>query len=75
MTQRLMTLLDITRPVLSAPMAGASGPDLVAAVCNVGGYGVIPLWTGIAEDVGAGIDELGTLTGGTFAVNLNMSFP
>lgn len=75
MTRRLMTLLDIKRPVLSAPMAGASGPELVAAVCNAGGYGVIPLWTGTAEDVGAGIDELRTLTDGTFAVNLNMSFP
>jgi NAD(P)H-dependent flavin oxidoreductase YrpB (nitropropane dioxygenase family) len=56
-------------------MAGAAGPDLVAAVCNAGGYGVIPLWGKPADQVIAGIDELRALTDRNFAVNLNLSFP
>ena len=56
-------------------MAGAAGPDLVAAICNAGGYGVIPLWGKPVEQVSAGIDELRALTDRNFAINLNLSFP
>lgn len=75
MKSRRLEALECAIPILSAPMAGAAGPDLVAAVCNSGGYGVIPLWGKPAESVRAGIDQLRTLTGRNFAVNLNMSFP
>ncbi len=75
MKPRLLDVLGASKPILSAPMAGAAGPDLVAAVCNAGGYGVIPLWSGPAEHVSGGIDELKALTDGNFAVNLNLSFP
>lgn len=68
-------LLRIEKPILSAPMAGAAGPDLVAAVCNAGGYGVIPLWGRSKDQVSAGIDEIRALTDRNFAVNLNLSFP
>lgn len=71
----LLEILKAQKPILSAPMAGAAGPDLVAAVCNAGGYGVIPLWGKSKEQVGAGIDELRELTDRNFAVNLNLSFP
>lgn len=56
-------------------MAGAAGPELVAEVCNSGGYGVIPLWTKSAKQVVAGIEELRALTDQNFSVNLNLSFP
>jgi len=56
-------------------MAGAAGPELVAAICNAGGYGVIPLWGRSKDHVSAGIDELRALTDQNFAVNLNLSFP
>ncbi len=72
---RLLDVLGTSKPILSAPMAGAAGPDLVAAVCNAGGYGVIPLWRRSADQVIAGINELRTLTDRNFAVNLNLSFP
>ncbi|WP_251134592.1 NAD(P)H-dependent flavin oxidoreductase [Falsiruegeria litorea] len=72
---RLLEILQIRKPILSAPMAGAAGPELVAAVCNAGGYGVIPLWGRPKEQVGTGIDELRALTDRNFAVNLNLSFP
>lgn len=56
-------------------MAGAAGPELVAAVCNAGGFGVIPLWGKPADQVHHGIDQLRALTSRNFAVNLNLSFP
>ncbi|MEO0667614.1 MAG: nitronate monooxygenase [Pseudomonadota bacterium] len=71
----LLDLLNAQKPILSAPMAGAAGPELVAAVCNAGGYGVIPLWGKPKEQVGTGIDALRDLTDRNFAVNLNLSFP
>ncbi|MBM1691156.1 NAD(P)H-dependent flavin oxidoreductase [Sulfitobacter geojensis] len=70
-----MDALETDKPILSAPMAGAAGPELVAAVCNAGGYGVIPLWGNSVDQVSAGIDELRALTDRNFAVNLNLSFP
>lgn len=72
---RLLDILQITKPILSAPMAGAAGPELVAAVCNAGGYGVIPLWGKPKDQVHRGIDALRALTDRNFAVNLNLSFP
>lgn len=75
MTVRLLEVLQVEKPILSAPMAGAAGPELVAAVCNAGGYGVIPLWGRSKEQVSTGIDALRTLTDRNFAVNLNLSFP
>ena len=35
----LIDLLGITHPIIQAPMASASTPDMAAAVCNVGGLG------------------------------------
>lgn len=75
MTMRLLEILQITKPIRSAPMAGAAGPKLVAAVCNAGGYGVIPLCGRSKEQVGTGIYELRAMTDCNFAVNLNLSFP
>jgi nitronate monooxygenase len=37
--QRLLDLLDIEHPILQAPMAGATTPELVAAVNGAGGLG------------------------------------
>ncbi|MBD3663033.1 NAD(P)H-dependent flavin oxidoreductase [Sulfitobacter aestuariivivens] len=75
MTSDLRRILDIEKPILSAPMGGAAGPDLVAAVCNAGGYGVIPLWGKSAADVAQGIAQVRAITDRPFAVNLNLSFP
>ncbi|SOE08659.1 nitronate monooxygenase/enoyl-[acyl-carrier protein] reductase II [Hoeflea halophila] len=75
MRTELCKLLGIEKPILSAPMGGAAGPDLVAAVCGAGGYGVIPLWGKPVDQVISGIDQVRALTGRNFAVNLNLSFP
>ena len=71
----LSKLLRIEKPVFSAPMAGAAGPDLVAAVCNAGGFGVIPLWGKPVDQVRQGIAQVRALSSRNFAVNLNLSFP
>ena len=38
---RVTALLGIAVPILGAPMGGVAGPDLVAAVSNAGGLGVL----------------------------------
>ena len=75
MQNEILGLLEIEKPILSAPMGGAAGPDLVAAVCNAGAYGVIPLWGKPVEQVVSGIEQVEALTQRNFAVNLNLSFP
>ncbi|MBY4895176.1 nitronate monooxygenase [Rhodobacteraceae bacterium N5(2021)] len=74
MRSDLCSLLGIEKPIFSAPMGGAAGPDLVASVCNAGAYGVIPLWGKPVDQVAAGIDQIRALTDRRFAVNLNLSF-
>jgi len=74
MQNDLTILLQIEKPILSAPMAGAAGPDLVAGVCNAGGYGVIPLWGRPKTQVVDGIAAMRALTDRPFAVNINLGF-
>jgi len=71
----LCRLLEIEKPIISAPMGGAAGPSLVAAVSNAGGFGVIPLWGKPVDQVRQGIDQVRALTSRNFAVNVNLSFP
>ncbi|WP_324754396.1 nitronate monooxygenase [Roseovarius sp. Pro17] len=75
MKTELCTVLSIEKPIISAPMGGAAGPALVAAVSDAGGFGVIPLWDKPVEQVRNGIAEVRALTSRNFAVNLNLSFP
>lgn len=37
--RRILDLLDIEHPVIQAPMAGATNPELVVAVSEAGGLG------------------------------------
>jgi NAD(P)H-dependent flavin oxidoreductase YrpB (nitropropane dioxygenase family) len=69
----LRDVLGCEIPILSAPLGGAAGPELVAAVSNAGGYGVIPLWGDPIDKVRDGIRRTRELTNRNFAVNLNMS--
>ena len=41
-TESLIAKLQIQHPIIQAPMAGATHPNLVAAVANAGGLGSIP---------------------------------
>ena len=62
-------------PIIQAPMGGAVGPRLAAAVCNAGGLGTLPLWIEDIESLRGQIREIRSLTNKPFAVNLNMEFP
>ena len=68
-------VLGISAPIILAPMGGAVGPTLVAAVCNAGGLGTIPLWRADIETLRTNIREVRSLTDKPFAVNLNLEFP
>src|SRR5918912_167811 len=39
---RLLDLLGIELPIIQAPMAGATTPEMVIAVCEAGGLGSLP---------------------------------
>jgi nitronate monooxygenase len=75
MRTALCDKLGITIPVIQAPMGGAVGPQLAAAVCNAGGLGTLPLWRADIETLRRQIRELKSLTNKPFAVNLNLDFP
>ena len=67
--------LGIELPIIQAPMGGAAGPGLAAAVSNAGGLGMLPLWRADAETMRRQIRETRALTSRPFAVNLNLDFP
>lgn len=67
--------LDINVPIILAPMGGAVGPDLAAAVSNAGGLGILPLWYQSLEDVRNIVRETRSKTTLPFAANLNLEFP
>jgi len=41
LSQRLVGVLSIDAPIMQSGMAGVAGPELVAAVSNAGGLGVM----------------------------------
>ncbi|MBI2165491.1 MAG: nitronate monooxygenase [Chloroflexi bacterium] len=47
---RLCDLLGIEYPIIQAPMAWVAGPELIAAVSNAGGLGVLPAQVAQAKD-------------------------
>lgn len=67
--------LGIDLPIILAPMAGAVGPELAAAVSNAGGLGILPVWCMGIDGTRASIRATKALTSARFAVNLNMDFP
>lgn len=74
MTSELCSILGCDIPLISAPLGGATGPEMTAAVSEAGGFGTIPLWRGGVEFVREGIAKVQALSPRNFAVNLNMEF-
>ena len=62
--------LGIELPILSAGMGSVAGPDLVAAVSNAGGFGVLGVSGSSPESVRAKIDATRALTGRPFGANV-----
>ena len=75
MRTALCDMLGIEIPIVLAPMGGAVGAQLVAAVCNAGGLGTIPLWRADTDALRKQVKEVRSLTNKPFAVNLNLDFP
>lgn len=67
--------LGIDLPIVLAPMGGAVGPELAAAVSNAGGLGTLPLWYQDIDTLRTIIRKTQSLTHAPFAANLNMEFP
>ena len=70
----LTKLLRIRYPILQAPIGGAATPELVAAVSNFGGLGMLALSWKDAETTRAIIRKTKSLTNNPFAVNLILQF-
>jgi nitronate monooxygenase len=68
--RRLLERLDIAHPIIQAPMAGASTPELVAAVSNAGGLGSLGAAMMQPDAIRAAIREIRRQTQRPFAVNL-----
>lgn len=70
MRSRLTELLDIDYPIIQAPMAGVSTPELAVAVANAGGLGSIAVGTMTADQADSALAKLKTLTNRPINVNV-----
>ena len=75
MKTALCTRFGIEVPIIQAPMGGAVGPALAAAVSNAGGLGMLVLWRADPATMRKQIRETRALTAKPFGVNLNLEFP
>lgn len=70
MQTALTRRLNLRHPILQAPMAGTSTPEMAAAVTNAGGLGSIALGSIEADEARRQIRETRARTDGPFGVNL-----
>lgn len=62
----------IELPIMNAPMFGVTTPEMVAAVSNAGGLGVLAADFLTAEEIGSAVDQVRQRTKRPFAVNLRI---
>ena len=62
MKTALCDLLGILTPIIQAPMGGAVGPVMAAAVSNAGGLGTLPLSWSTNDELRETIRETQKLT-------------
>lgn len=68
-----LSFLDL--PIVLAPMGGAATVELVAAVSNAGGFGILPCAYSTPEQIAAQIAALRAATARPFGVNLFVEQP
>lgn len=68
--RNLLTLLGIDKPIIQAPMAGTSTPELAAAVSNAGGLGSLGVGAMNADGARKAIQATRALTSKPFNVNV-----
>ena len=66
----LLSTLNLTYPIVQAPMAGATTPELAATVSNFGGLGSLGGGTTAPDVLNEQINTLKTLTDRAFMINL-----
>ncbi len=71
----VLAALGMEIPIVLAPMGLAAGPELVAAVSNSGGLGMIPLWRIDPSMLAEQIRAVRSMTSRPFGVNLNLIWP
>jgi enoyl-[acyl-carrier protein] reductase II len=71
----LCDLLGIRYPILQGAMQGAGGPQLVAAVSEAGGLGVLPTFGGTEKQLRSDIEATRKLTDRPFGVNITPMGP
>ncbi|MDP5291266.1 nitronate monooxygenase [Oceanimonas sp. CHS3-5] len=69
-SRALLKLLGIRYPLIQAPMAGVSTPELAAAVSNAGGLGSLGIGASSLEDARRQIEQTRRLTDQPFNVNV-----
>lgn len=65
-----MQMLGLQHPIIQAPMAGTSTPELAAAVTNAGGLGSLGIGANTVEQARQSIEATRRLTSGPFNVNV-----
>jgi nitronate monooxygenase len=65
----LLSLLGIEVPIIQAPMAGATTPEMVIAVCEAGGLGSLPSAQYAEADLRAALDRIRAQTQRPFNLN------
>ena len=66
----LLNTFDLNYPIVQAPMAGATTPELAATVSNFGGLGSLGAGTTAPEVLNEQINTLKALTNRPFMINL-----
>jgi enoyl-[acyl-carrier protein] reductase II len=67
---KLCRLLGIEYPIIQGALGGIGGPDLVAAVSNAGGLGVLAAWGLSLDQLRKAIHRTRKLTSQPFGVNI-----
>jgi enoyl-[acyl-carrier protein] reductase II len=75
MKTRVTELFKIKYPILLSGMSWISTPELVAAVCNAGGLGILATGVLRAEETGEYLERTRKLTKKPFAANVTLYFP
>ena len=66
----LLNTLDLTHPIVQAPMAGAATPELAATVSNFGGLGSLGAGMTAPDVLNSEINTIKSLTDYPFMINL-----
>ena len=67
-------LLGVERPVIQAPIGGCAGPELIAAVSEAGGLGILPCTWSSPAVITAQVEAIRARTDRPFGANLVLVF-